>query len=157
MLHISALHSQTGSGSKHGGWLQGHKSQVLCLAFSPDSTKMATASKDGTWRVWNINVRFHQQEDPKCLLQQPQEVRAQMSVCHATVSSSTTLYMPLVCHFWESVLVMSTRLSICIHAHAMFADSHAKLQRVHSIALKQVKIVSNHTSLYGCVKSKQCG
>ena len=60
-------------------WLQGHKSQVLCLAFSPDSTKMATASKDGTWRVWNIDVRFHQQEDPKCLLQQPQEVRVQIA------------------------------------------------------------------------------
>ena len=35
---------------------------------------MVTASKDGTWRVWNINVRYHQQEDPKTLLQHHQEV-----------------------------------------------------------------------------------
>ncbi|DBB17019.1 hypothetical protein WJX82_010063 [Trebouxia sp. C0006] len=54
--------------------LKGHKSQILCLAFAPDATKMVTASKDGTWRVWNINVRYHQQEDPKTLLQRQQEV-----------------------------------------------------------------------------------
>lgn len=56
--------------------LKGHKSQILCLSFSPDATKMVTASKDGTWRVWNINVRYHQQEDAKCLLQHRQEVPA---------------------------------------------------------------------------------
>lgn len=32
-----------------------------------------------------------------------------------------------------------------------------KPAEIHSIALKQVKIVSNRTSLYGCVTSKQCG
>lgn len=55
-------------------FLQGHKRQVMCVAFSPDSTRAAIASQDGTWSVWNIDVRFRQQEDPKRLLQQPQEV-----------------------------------------------------------------------------------
>ncbi len=62
--------------------LQGHKSQILCLAFAPDATKMVTASKDGTWRVWNINVRYHQQEDPKTLLQHQQEVMVALQCMH---------------------------------------------------------------------------
>ena len=62
--------------------LQGHKSQILCLTFSPDATKMVTASKDGTWRVWNIDVRYHQQEDAKCMLHHKQEVS---SLCAAHV------------------------------------------------------------------------
>ncbi len=48
--------------------LKGHKSQVMCVAFSPDSKRCVTASKDGTLRVWNIDVRYHLEEDPKTLL-----------------------------------------------------------------------------------------
>ena len=44
---------------------------------------MVTASKDGTWRVWNIDVRYHQQEDAKCILNHKQEVSsfAMCSLC----------------------------------------------------------------------------
>lgn len=42
--------------------------QVFCVAFSPDLTKMVTASGDGLLKVWNINVRYHMDEDPKCIL-----------------------------------------------------------------------------------------
>lgn len=48
--------------------LKGHKSKVFCVAFSPDLTKMVTASGDGLLKVWNINVRYHMDEDPKCIL-----------------------------------------------------------------------------------------
>lgn len=47
--------------------LKGHKSAVTSLCFAPDSEKIITASKDGTIRVWNINVRYHLDEDPKTL------------------------------------------------------------------------------------------
>jgi len=32
---------------------------------------MATTSKDGTWKLWKIDVRYHLGEDPKCLLTIP--------------------------------------------------------------------------------------
>jgi hypothetical protein len=48
--------------------------QVLGVAFSDDATRMVTSSKDGTWAVWNIAVRYKQQEDPKRLLSRTQEV-----------------------------------------------------------------------------------
>ena len=48
--------------------LKGHKSQVMSVAFSPDNKRAVTASKDGTMRVWNIDVRYHLSEDPKTLV-----------------------------------------------------------------------------------------
>ncbi|PKA47703.1 U4/U6 small nuclear ribonucleoprotein PRP4-like protein [Apostasia shenzhenica] len=47
--------------------LKGHKSAVTCLCFTPNSEQIITASKDGTIRIWNINVRYHLDEDPKTL------------------------------------------------------------------------------------------
>ncbi|XP_020678968.1 transducin beta-like protein 2 [Dendrobium catenatum] len=47
--------------------LKGHKSAVTCLCFTPNSENIITASKDGTIRIWNINVRYHLDEDPKTL------------------------------------------------------------------------------------------
>lgn len=52
--------------------LKAHSRQVTCLAFSPDCNKAATASKDGTWAVWNLAVRYHMNEDPRKLVQKPQ-------------------------------------------------------------------------------------
>ena len=46
---------------------------------------MVTASKHATWRVWNINVRYHQQEDSKCLRQ------SQQQVSHLSASASLML------------------------------------------------------------------
>src|SRR6185503_2987239 len=34
--------------------LVGHHSAILTVAFSPDGTRIVTASRDGTARIWNI-------------------------------------------------------------------------------------------------------
>ncbi|KAK2985237.1 hypothetical protein RJ640_015945 [Escallonia rubra] len=47
--------------------LKGHKSAVTWLCFTPNSEQVITASKDGSIRLWNINVRYHLDEDPKTL------------------------------------------------------------------------------------------
>uniref|UniRef100_A0A1D1YIL3 Transducin beta-like protein 2 n=1 Tax=Anthurium amnicola TaxID=1678845 RepID=A0A1D1YIL3_9ARAE len=47
--------------------LKGHKSAVTWLCFTPSSEQIITTSKDGSLRVWNINVRYHLDEDPKTL------------------------------------------------------------------------------------------
>nr|UUJ75336.1 WD40 transcription factor [Juglans regia] len=47
--------------------LKGHKSAVTWLCFAPNSEQIITASKDGSVRIWNINVRYHLDEDPKTL------------------------------------------------------------------------------------------
>ena len=52
--------------------LKGHSGQVTALAFSADDTRAVTASKDGTWGVWDLNVRYKLNEDAKRLLRQVQ-------------------------------------------------------------------------------------
>jgi WD40 repeat protein len=47
--------------------LKGHKGAVYWLSFTDDSKRIVTSSKDGTIKVWNIDVRYHLDEDPKCL------------------------------------------------------------------------------------------
>jgi len=47
--------------------VNGHSSSVNDLSFASDTKKLATCSKDGTWKMWNIDVRYAQKEDPKVL------------------------------------------------------------------------------------------
>lgn len=47
--------------------LQGHKGAITSVAFNHDSTQVVTCSKDQTWRMWNINVRYQVSEDPKVI------------------------------------------------------------------------------------------
>lgn len=45
--------------------LTGHHASILHFAFSADSTRAVTVSKDKTWRLHNINVLYKQAEDPR--------------------------------------------------------------------------------------------
>ena len=47
--------------------LKGHNSQVMAAAFNHDGTKAVTASKDGTLRFWNTNVRYYLQVSPAAI------------------------------------------------------------------------------------------
>jgi hypothetical protein len=53
---------------------QGHTRQVSAVAFSPDGRKAVTASQDHSMQIWNLAVRYQQQEDPKCLVNVQQQV-----------------------------------------------------------------------------------
>eukprot|EP00611_Tribonema_gayanum_P003152 TRINITY_DN12457_c0_g1_i2.p1 TRINITY_DN12457_c0_g1~~TRINITY_DN12457_c0_g1_i2.p1 ORF type:complete len:438 (+),score=138.97 TRINITY_DN12457_c0_g1_i2:34-1314(+) len=46
--------------------LGGHKGQVVGVAINSTTTRAATVSLDGTWRVWDITVRYNLDEDPRC-------------------------------------------------------------------------------------------
>ena len=35
--------------------LKGHSAGVHCFSFNNDSTRMASVSKDGTWKYWDTN------------------------------------------------------------------------------------------------------
>lgn len=48
--------------------LKGHSAGVFHFSFSADSTRMATVSKDGTWKIWDIDVEFTKKQDPHLLI-----------------------------------------------------------------------------------------
>jgi len=43
--------------------LKGHKAGVHSFSFTLDSKRMASASKDGTWKIWDIDVKYAQGQD----------------------------------------------------------------------------------------------
>ncbi|KAJ8042997.1 Transducin beta-like protein 2 [Holothuria leucospilota] len=47
--------------------LKGHKASVYSFCFNLDSTRVATVSKDGTWKLWDTNVEYHKNQDPYLL------------------------------------------------------------------------------------------
>jgi len=55
------------SGVNHAMTLLGHKKEIFYACFSPDSKMVATSSKDGTIKLWNIDVRYKVKEDPVCI------------------------------------------------------------------------------------------
>lgn len=46
------------------------------MAFSPDARRAVTASQDHSLRVWKLDVRYRQQEDPKCIVNVQQQVQS---------------------------------------------------------------------------------
>ncbi|KAK9536771.1 hypothetical protein VZT92_006532 [Zoarces viviparus] len=47
--------------------LKGHSAGVHAFAFSNDSSRMVTVSKDGTWKLWDTDVEYKKQQDPRLL------------------------------------------------------------------------------------------
>lgn len=47
--------------------LKGHSAGVHSFAFSNNSHRMVTLSKDGTWKLWNTDVEYKKQQDPYLL------------------------------------------------------------------------------------------
>jgi len=47
--------------------LKGHRQGIIDLAFNTHDDKIVTLSKDQTIKLWDINVRYEMNEDPKCL------------------------------------------------------------------------------------------
>lgn len=47
--------------------LSGHTSGIYDLAFSSDSSRIVTISKDGTWKIYNIQIEYQKGESPHLL------------------------------------------------------------------------------------------
>ncbi|OWF53107.1 transducin beta-like protein 2 [Mizuhopecten yessoensis] len=47
--------------------LKGHSAGVYSFSFNNDSSRMASVSKDGTWKYWDTNVRYEMNQDPYLL------------------------------------------------------------------------------------------
>jgi len=55
------------SGVKRAFELKGHTAGVTHFSFNSDTTRMASVSKDKTWKLWDTNVQFDKGQDPICL------------------------------------------------------------------------------------------
>src|SRR5262245_8145891 len=61
-LFPAALILSTWLGTCHRAWadeptvLKGHEAIITCLAYSPDGTLLASGSKDGYVRIWDLKT-----------------------------------------------------------------------------------------------------
>ncbi|XP_066491761.1 transducin beta-like protein 2 [Tiliqua scincoides] len=79
--------------------LKGHTAGVCSFSFSNDSRRMATVSKDGTWKLWDTDVEYKKQQDPyllltgKCQVLEPCRVALSPDARTLAVSSSTSIFV----------------------------------------------------------------
>ncbi|PKK18777.1 MLX interacting protein-like, partial [Columba livia] len=77
--------------------LKGHTAGVLSFSFSNDSRRMATVSKDGTWKFWDTDVEYKKQQDPyllltgKCEVTEPCRIALSPDARVVAVSSGTDI------------------------------------------------------------------
>ncbi|KAL3858331.1 hypothetical protein ACJMK2_012925 [Sinanodonta woodiana] len=43
--------------------LKGHSAGIFCFCFNNDSTRMASVSKDNTWKYWDTNIQYNLGQD----------------------------------------------------------------------------------------------
>ncbi|XP_006155031.1 transducin beta-like protein 2 isoform X1 [Tupaia chinensis] len=65
--------------------LKGHSAAVHSFAFSKDSRRMASVSKDGTWKLWDTDVEYKKQQDPY-LLRTGRFEEASTTLCRLALS-----------------------------------------------------------------------
>ncbi|XP_007430322.1 transducin beta-like protein 2 [Python bivittatus] len=79
--------------------LKGHKAGVYSFSFSNDSRRMATVSKDGTWKFWDTDVEYKKQQDPyllltgSCKVTEPCRIALAPDARAVAISSSTTIFV----------------------------------------------------------------
>ncbi|XP_035135941.1 transducin beta-like protein 2 isoform X2 [Callithrix jacchus] len=66
--------------------LKGHSAAVHSFAFSNDSRRMASVSKDGTWKLWDTDVEYKKQQDPYLLRTGRFEEAAGAALCRLALS-----------------------------------------------------------------------
>ncbi|XP_064323735.1 transducin beta-like protein 2 isoform X1 [Phalacrocorax carbo] len=77
--------------------LKGHTAGVHCFSFSNDSRRMATVSKDGTWKFWDTDVEYKKQQDPyllltgKCEVTEPCRIALSPDARVVAISSGTDI------------------------------------------------------------------
>ncbi|KYO33261.1 transducin beta-like protein 2 isoform X1 [Alligator mississippiensis] len=83
--------------------LKGHSAGVYSFSFSNDSRRMATVSKDGTWKLWDTDIEYKKQQDPYLLLTGKCEVS---EPCHIALSPDARV-MAISCG--TNIIMYNTR------------------------------------------------
>ncbi|KAF7237025.1 Transducin beta-like protein 2 [Varanus komodoensis] len=79
--------------------LKGHTAGVYSFSFSNDSRRMATVSKDGTWKLWDTDVEYKKQQDPyllltgKCEVAEPCRIALAPDARALAISCGTSIFV----------------------------------------------------------------
>ncbi|GCC26260.1 hypothetical protein chiPu_0004675 [Chiloscyllium punctatum] len=114
--------------------LKGHSAGIYSFAFSNDSTRMATISKDGTWKLWDTDVQYKQQQDPYLLYTMKYEVS---DPCRIALSPDAR------------VVAISSGFNITVH-NAKMGKQEEEILNVHGEEITGLAFDVNSRFLVSC-------
>ncbi|KAK7087866.1 hypothetical protein V1264_021863 [Littorina saxatilis] len=83
--------------------LKGHNSGVYSFAFNGDSSRVATVSKDGTWKLWNTDVRYSQGQDAKLIFSGPVSLEGPNRIALSPDGRTVAISGESNVVFWDAV------------------------------------------------------
>jgi len=104
--------------------LTGHSSGVYSFSFSADSSRMATVSKDGTWKVFDTAVEFTKGQDPTVIM-------------NGSYSWDSNLPSNITISPDGKVVALNQDKSLAFYS-VLSGDSAGSLTDVHSESVSQV-------------------
>jgi len=122
--------------------LAGHKKGVSCLCFGNDNTLIATASKDGFCRLWDINVRYDVREDPKLRLSIDIGRDDLQHIAMTSASSKNNSAQLLVVTALNHLFIYSATTGELLHS----------VQHAHKGEITQICMTNNGLELMSCSK-----
>ncbi|BFZ18412.1 hypothetical protein BsWGS_21451 [Bradybaena similaris] len=99
--------------------LKGHGAGVYCFSFNNDSRRMASVSKDGTWKYWDTDVRYEQGQDPKLLFSGSVAFEGPMKIALSPDGRTVAVGASTSISFWDAVSGKEENLLENVHADPM--------------------------------------
>ncbi|KAL8591952.1 hypothetical protein ACOMHN_020430 [Nucella lapillus] len=96
--------------------LKGHNSGVYCFSFNGDSSRVATVSKDGTWKLWDTDVRYSQGQDAKLLFSGPVSLQGPNLIALSPDGRTVAISGQSSVVFWDSVAEQELQTLQKLHA-----------------------------------------
>ena len=75
--------------------LSGHTSGVYSFSFSADSSRVATVSKDGTWKVFNTDIEYTKGQDASVVMSGSYDDLDSSKPCKVTISPDGEIQLTL--------------------------------------------------------------
>lgn len=83
--------------------LKGHTAGVYNFSFNADSTRMASVSKDSTWKLWNTNIDYERGQEAKLLYTGNLEVKGPSLIAISPDSFSVAIVINNQLRFYDAL------------------------------------------------------
>lgn len=99
--------------------LKGHTAGVYDFDFNNDSRRMASVSKDNTWKVWDTDVRYDMGQDPRLLYSGKVTSPGPALIALSPDGRTVAVGVDTSIAFWDAATEQQDELFENVHAESM--------------------------------------